>query len=204
MLKLIIVVNMDIALWVRMIMDGIKRKNINPWEVNIADVADYYINKIKELRKFDIRLSADVILVGGILLRMKSESLYESFIEKKEKRKIRKNPKTVNELIETIEEELKKVKKRSRKKNVKKDEDYEYYNINEIIDELVESEDIDKIIENLLKELKEDKIIIFQEKFKSKDEKIKYFLPSLYLANEGKAEIIQEKMFDKLIIKIKE
>ncbi|WP_017980965.1 segregation/condensation protein A [Methanocaldococcus villosus] len=195
---------MDIALWVRMIMDGIKRKNINPWEVNIADVADYYINKIKELRKFDIRLSADVILVGGILLRMKSESLYESFIEKKEKRKIRKNPKTVNELIETIEEELKKVKKRSRKKNVKKDEDYEYYNINEIIDELVESEDIDKIIENLLKELKEDKIIIFQEKFKSKDEKIKYFLPSLYLANEGKAEIIQEKMFDKLIIKIKE
>lgn len=69
--------NFDIVLWVRMIKEGIEKKNLNPWDVNIAEIADYYIQKIKELKKFDIRLSADVILVAGILLRMKSEALYD-------------------------------------------------------------------------------------------------------------------------------
>ena len=69
--------NFDIVLWVRMIKEGIEKKNLNPWDVNIAEIADYYIQKIRELKKFDIRLSADVVLVGGILLRMKSEALYD-------------------------------------------------------------------------------------------------------------------------------
>ncbi|CAB3287793.1 Segregation and condensation protein A [Methanocaldococcus lauensis] len=214
--------NFDISLWVKMIKEGIEKKNLNPWDVNISEIADYYITKIKELKKFDIRLSADVILVGGILLRLKSESLYnECNIEEndyedfyiddneikennntkksvnKENNKDKKSKKTitVDELIKTIEKELKKVKKSKRKK------EKDIKEVEEIVEELLEEDDISDIIEKLLEDLMKEKIIIYQEKFKTKDERVKYLLPSLYLANDGKVELIQEKLFEKLIIK---
>ncbi|AIJ05561.1 hypothetical protein JH146_0713 [Methanocaldococcus bathoardescens] len=220
--------NFDIVLWVRMIKEGIEKKNLNPWDVNIAEIADYYIQKIRELKKFDIRLSADVILVAGILLRMKSEALYDECKveededdydyyddyydyddvvddkpkknrkEKKEnKDKKSKKPVTVDELIKTIEKELNKVKK-SRKKRERKINEVE-----EIIEELIEEEDISDIIAELLEDLMKEGIIIYQERFKTKEERVRYFIPSLYLANDGKAELIQEKLFGELIIKLK-
>ncbi|WP_018153581.1 MULTISPECIES: segregation/condensation protein A [Methanothermococcus] len=67
---------MEFELWVRIIKESIEKKDIEPWNINIAEIADEYIGKIKELRRFDIRLSADVVLVAGILLRMKSQILY--------------------------------------------------------------------------------------------------------------------------------
>ena len=151
----------DIVLWVRMIKEGIEKKNLNPWDVNIAEIADYYIQKIRELKKFDIRLSADVVLVGGILLRMKSEALYdECKVEeeeddydyyddyydyddveeqpkkakrkKEDKNKKSKKPVTVDELIKTIEKELNKVKKSKKKREKKINE------VEELIEELIE------------------------------------------------------------------
>ncbi|UXM84606.1 segregation/condensation protein A [Methanococcus aeolicus] len=63
-------------LWIRIIKESIDKKNIEPWNINISEIADEYIKTIKELRQFDIRLSADVVLVGSVLLRMKSQILY--------------------------------------------------------------------------------------------------------------------------------
>ena len=216
----------DIVLWVRMIKEGIEKKNLNPWDVNIAEIADYYIQKIKELKKFDIRLSADVILVAGILLRMKSEALYDECkveeeedydyyddyyddIEEKpkksrkkekddkDKNKKSKKPVTVDELIKTIEKELNKVKKSKKKREKKINE------VEEIIEELIEEEDISDIITELLDDLMKEGIIVYQERFKTREERVRYFIPSLYLANDGKAELIQEKLFGELIIKLK-
>ena len=216
--------NFDIVLWVRMIKEGIEKKNLNPWDVNIAEIADYYIQKIRELKKFDIRLSADVVLVGGILLRMKSEALYdECKVEeeeddyyydyydyddveeqpkkakrkKEDKDKKSKKPVTVDGLIKTIERELNKVKKSKKKREKKINE------VEEIIEELIEEEDISDIIAELLEDLMREGIIVYQERFKTKEERVRYFIPSLYLANDGKAELIQEKLFGELIIKLK-
>ena len=218
--------NFDIVLWVRMIKEGIEKKNLNPWDVNIAEIADYYIQKIRELKKFDIRLSADVILVGGILLRMKSEALYDECkvededddyyyddyydyddvveeqpkkTRKKKEKKVKeeKKPVTIDELIKTIEKELNKIKK-SRKKREKKINEVE-----ELIEELIEEEDISDIIAELLEDLMREGIIVYQERFKTREERVRYFIPSLYLANDGKAELIQERLFGDLIIKLK-
>ena len=217
--------NFDIVLWVRMIKEGIEKKNLNPWDVNIAEIADYCIQKIRELKKFDIRLSADVVLVGGILLRMKSEALYDECkveeeeddyyyddyydydeieeqpkkTKKKKEKKVKeeKKPVTIDELIKTIEKELNKIKK-SRKMREKKINEVE-----ELIEELIEEEDISDIIAELLEDLMREGIIVYQERFKTREERVRYFIPSLYLANDGKAELIQEKLFGELIIKLK-
>ncbi len=192
---------MDIELWVRIIKEGIKTKKINPWDINIEEVADFYINKIKELKRFDIKLSADVILVASILLRMKSEYLYNQLNPKKEKKvkKRCKKEEKINEekLIKNVKRELKKIKKKNTKKEVI------IYNIDDIVDEMIEEENIEKIIEELYNIISKKREIIYQEVFKNKDDKIKYFIPSLYLAYENKIEIIQENIFDEIILRKK-
>ncbi|ADG13660.1 segregation/condensation protein A [Methanocaldococcus infernus] len=194
---------MDVELWVRIVKEGIRKKRLNPWDVNIGEVAEYYINKIKELKKFDIRLGADLVLVGAILLRMKSESLYNSFEDKKEEKKRKRRKKiSEEELIENVKKELKKIKKNNKRKKKKMEE--KSYIVEELVNEMLEEDDVDELINFLLSLIKNEKIIIFQEKFKNRDEKIKYFLPALCLANDNLIEIQQEEMFKELILKLKE
>ncbi|WP_423792513.1 segregation/condensation protein A [Methanocaldococcus indicus] len=197
---------MDIELWVRIIKEGIKSKKLNPWDVNIAEIADYYINKIKELKNFDIKLSADVVLVGGILLRLKSESLYNEVNPKEEKKRKKREKKekiTTDELINKVDKELKKIKREYKKKS-QKDKEIYVDDLDDLVNELIDDEeDIDKIVEELYLLILKEEYIIFQEKFKNREEKVKYLLPSLYLANENKIDIIQEKFFDNLILKRK-
>ena len=192
---------MDINLWIKIVKEGIKKKNLNPWDVNIAEVADYYINKIKELKKFDIRLSADLVLVGAILLRMKSEDMYSSFKEKKEKKR-RKRKISEKELIKEVERELRKVRKKRERVKREKKEDVNLDAIEDLANEMLE-DDIEETIKFLLSLVLEEKIIIFQERFKSREEKIKYFLPSLCLANDNLIEIEQKEIFKELILKSK-
>ena len=215
---------MEFELWVRIVKESIQKGNINPWDINVAKVADEYIKTLKELERFDIRLSADVILVGGILLRMKSQVLYErcastyeendegSFPEddenhdyvykgsKGEKINTIKSRKkiTTEELIDTLKLELKKVKKSKGKKRDKKEEV-----LYEVIEEM-EKYDISELMESLILELREEGIIVFQERFPDKKDRVKNFLPYLYLANEGKVEIFQEEVFREIVIKYRE
>ena len=219
---------MEFELWVRIIKESIQKGNINPWDINVAKVADEYIKALKELERFDIRLSADVILVGGILLRMKSQILYEkcestleddvednSTEEGRDYEDIDESPQgkednvgkghlkdrkqiTVEDLIDTLKWELKKVKRnRGKKKDNKENVLYE------VIEEM-EKYDISELIENLILELKKEGIIVFQKRFPDREDKVKNFLPCLYLANEGKVEIFQEDVFKEMIVKYRE
>ena len=231
---------MEFELWIRIIKESIDKRNIEPWNINIAEITDEYIKTIKELKKFDIRLSADVILVGGILLRMKSQILYgecentfnedEEFEEevpenydeydeyeenydndvivntvKENKNKgdtTTKNTKskqiTFNDLINTLKSELKKVKKtKTRPKNKRETPIYS------IIEEMEEEYDISDLMENLMSELKKEGELIYQNKFSNRKDIVKNFLPSLYLANDGKIEIFQEDIFKDIVLRCK-
>ncbi|AEH06535.1 segregation/condensation protein A [Methanothermococcus okinawensis] len=242
---------MEFELWIKIIKESIDKRNIEPWNINIAEITNEYIKTIKELKKFDIRLSADVILVGGILLRMKSQILYgecentfneedEEFedmigdelqghedeyvnteyieyndnnieniannIKENENKNINKNKNnnigskqiTFNDLINTLKSELKKVKK-TRKKQKNK-EGTPIYNI---IEEMEEEYDISDLMENLISELEKEGEFVFQNKFYEKKEVVKNFLPSLYLANDGKIEIFQEELFKDILLRYK-
>ncbi len=235
--------SMEFELWVKIIKESIDKKNIEPWDINIGDIADEYIKTIRELRKFDIRLSADVVLVGGILLRMKSQMLYgecentfndeeeinddsleyyddemdyddikddkniptnkpikDKKIDKKNNNKNVNKQKniTFNDLISTLKSELDKVKKTKQKKRSKKETP-----IYDIIEEMEEEYDISDLMEYLISELKKDGSFIFQKKFSNKKDIVKNFLPSLYLANDGRIEIYQEEIFKEIILKYK-
>ena len=219
---------MEFELWVRIVKEDIKKGKIDPWDIDVGKLVEEYIKTLKELEKFDIRHSADVVLVGGILLRMKSQILYERCASTPEEDNIEddlpedggdyenvyESPKREkndidNKHLEDKEQSIskeptgtsklkpKKVKKGKGKKRVKKGEV-----LYEVIEEM-EEYDIPKLMESLILELREEGVMVFQERFPDKRDRVKNFLPCLYLANEGKVEIFQEEVFKEVVIKYK-
>ncbi len=210
--------------WISFLKESIKRRNFDPWEIDLIEIADAYLELIKTYKRFDIKLSADIILVGGILLKLKSQSLYyeslpkeenlENFLsekpnssqdkrkkyskEKKNSLKIKRKL-TLDNLIKIIKKELSKNEKRIRKefKTSLSSEP-----LNDVVNELLEEDkDIEKRINFIYNLLVEKNFFDFLEIFR--ENKIKYFLPLLIAANEGKCEIIQEKYFESLYVKSK-
>ncbi len=210
----------DASSWINFIKESIKKKNFNPWDIDLAQVTDAYLEMIRVYKRFDIKLSADIILVGGILLKLKSRSLYlESFPEEisetdsqtalslpsckkiKNKKRTEKREKkiTLDDLIKVIKKELSKNKKKvislkkfSEKQNV----------LDDMLNELLgDDKDIEKKLNFIYDLLLKKNFFNFSTVFKNT--KVKYFLPIVIAANEGKCELIQEKYFEDILIKSK-
>lgn len=60
---------------------------VDPWNIDIVDLTEKYIERLREMKELDLRVSARAILAASILVRMKSEALlYTDEKEEKEKR----------------------------------------------------------------------------------------------------------------------
>ena len=208
----------DVNSWINFIKESIKKKNFNPWDINLVEVADAYLERIRLYKKFDIKLSADIILVGGILLKLKSKSLYlNSFpeklsennfqknlhISKSKKVKINKKNKkferkiTLEDLVKVIKKELSKSKAISKKRFLSNKNA-----LDDVLNELIKDDkDIERKLNFFYDFLSKKKFFEFSINFK--DKKVKYFLPMIIAANEGKCELIQKKYFEDIFIKSK-
>lgn len=61
--------------WREFLMDLVASKQMNPWEIDIGEITDAYLEKIRELKAMDLRIPANVILACALLLKFKSQSL---------------------------------------------------------------------------------------------------------------------------------
>ena len=98
--------------WQTIIYDLIRTEQLDPWDIDLAILANKYletIQKLEELQEGNFHISSKVLLAAAILLRMKSEILHENIkdidellFESKDKLKdsIAKNPQII-----TIDEE---------------------------------------------------------------------------------------------------
>lgn len=117
-----------------------KDGKIDPWDIDVVQLTDTFLNRIEELQKMDLRISSRTLLYSAILLRMKSSVILEPEGKEEEDfdpgffddgelpepdefpvpklpvRRISTRPVTLNELIL----ELKKAEKTLSRKNEKK------------------------------------------------------------------------------------
>jgi segregation and condensation protein A len=117
-----------------------KDGKINPWDIDVVQLTDTFLNRIEELQKMDLRISSRTLLYSAILLRMKSSLILEPEEEEEEYfdseffddenlpepdefpvpklpvRRVSTRPVTLNELIV----ELKKAEKTLSRKNEKR------------------------------------------------------------------------------------
>ncbi len=68
--------NDDIT-WKTLLYDLVKSEQMNPWEIDIAILAQKFIVVIKEMKEHDLKISGKMLLAAAILLKMKSSHLID-------------------------------------------------------------------------------------------------------------------------------
>ena len=63
------------ATWKDILVDLVRSNELDPWNIDITDIVDKYINAVKKLKVMDLRVPANIILAAALLLRLKSEML---------------------------------------------------------------------------------------------------------------------------------
>jgi segregation and condensation protein A len=67
--------------WQAIIYDLIKTEQLDPWDIDLAVLAEKYIQTIQQLEEADFFISSKVLLACSLLLRLKSEILINSYIQ---------------------------------------------------------------------------------------------------------------------------
>ncbi|HEY9687647.1 MAG TPA: segregation/condensation protein A [Coleofasciculaceae cyanobacterium] len=60
---------------IELLLETVKSGEIDPWNIDIAKVADQYLQAVAELKESDLKITGKTLLYLAILLRMKSDSL---------------------------------------------------------------------------------------------------------------------------------
>ncbi|MBU5575363.1 MAG: ScpA family protein [Candidatus Aenigmatarchaeota archaeon] len=213
--------------WEDVIVKIVIEENIDPWNLDLVKLCDAFIEYLKKLEKYDLRIPARFILISAILLRMKSDILSN----KKERILIPEGPEnerdsellrilasipplqpplkrvtfanvTLSELITALKKAFEVEKRRVMKKEKIRAK------INEILpkDEEDINDRIAKLLENIMETIEHvEKITTFKKIVKKWERKeiVKTFLPMLYLDQEGKIECEQPILFEDIFIKLK-
>ena len=189
---------------------------VDPWNIDIVDLTEKYIERIREMQDLDLRISARAILAASILLRMKTEALLYGNEEEEEKKEERirvdvepyvpplrrvERYYTLDDLIEALMDALEEAEKKKPRKKKKVEIEEEIF----VVDDF--RVDIEKhvnrlyaIVKELYEETKEK--ISFWELIFDPTPKIiaRTFLYLLFLANMGKVELIQEEPFGEIFV----
>lgn len=114
--------------------------DVDPWNMDIVNLTDQYIEELNKMKELDIRLSGRAILASSILLRMKSDVLLELGEEEDEEQKEKELEEELQEEFEEIENVDPIVPPARRVKR--------YYSMDELVEALDEALDEDRDKEN--------------------------------------------------------
>ena len=207
--------------WREMLIKVIEKENIDPWDIDIVKLTSKYIEYVRRMKNLELNIPANIILAASILLRMKSDVLEinddshdvedEMYVEDNDtieeipilELKTRIPPKrrvTLDELVEALDEAFQKETEHSIRlthpvmRNKQKIITERFYDIDVLTEELM----------NKMKGKFDDKgMLAFSSLLNNKNditEKVKLFLPLIFLANKGKLVLIQEILFGDIII----
>ena len=209
------------ATWKDLLFNLVKKNKIDPWNVDLVEVVDKYIETVKSLKVMDLRIPANIILAAAVLLRLKSEMLdfEEAGDEVQDAQEILARPDiyveglsvrlrkplhsrvSLNELIEALDEamKLKQAKESGRDAYVPELQ----IKINPIDIEAAE----ERLKEEIARRLDKEKMTTFSYLLKDmgfNDVLLEVFIPLIFLANKGSIALIQEKFFDEIIIRMED
>ncbi|MFH0817035.1 MAG: segregation/condensation protein A, partial [Candidatus Micrarchaeota archaeon] len=61
--------------WRDMLVDLVIDEKLDPWNIDITEVTEKYMDRVRGLQSMDLRIPANIILAAAILLRFKSDTL---------------------------------------------------------------------------------------------------------------------------------
>lgn len=198
---------------------------IDPWNIDIIDVTDKFLDKLVEREKFDLRASARTLLYASILLRMKSDVLVNAPPPEPEddylpdfdlepedypvleprQRNIVARPVTLQELINELQRAVA-TKDASHMRKALKIEKPPRKTIEEVLG-IAHSEDIEASILEMTGQLDREfayrEFVMFSEIVKDQTPHgiVDVYLPLLFLANRKYVTLTQEILFEDIFIR---
>ncbi|MBW2981244.1 segregation/condensation protein A [Candidatus Woesearchaeota archaeon] len=61
--------------WQSMLYELVRTENMDPWDINVSQLAQRFLDMLKTLKEMDFRVSGKIILAAAILLKLKSTRL---------------------------------------------------------------------------------------------------------------------------------
>ena len=209
--------------WKDILMDLMASNTFDPWNVDLMNLSDAFIAKVREMEKMDFVIQANVILAASILLKYKSDYLkllsYQTDLAEfpaaeEEREPIEEIPQltlsaripprrqiTADELISEMEKII-------------KYEDIERVRIPrgaivETVDLELNEHDIENDLEQILQKIRDNTDdegwSLFSALTDGNDIRhvVHTLLCVLYLVQSGSLDITQDKMFEEIFIHIK-
>ncbi|MBN1941643.1 MAG: segregation/condensation protein A [Candidatus Diapherotrites archaeon] len=214
----------DQPAWKTILIDLVKSEKMDPWGIDIVDLANRYLAKIQAMEKSDLKLPANAILASAILLKLKARTIKFSSIEEdddmegeiseeelklieesvpqlRHSRQFRQGRVTLDELVGHIESILRTTKQRG---NILREKDIPEFKIK------LREVDIEARLDSVWNSIKEKAdsqgITRFSQIIESNSplEIVKVFLPLLFLATKGRIRVWQEEFWREIFIALQE
>ena len=208
--------------WRSILYDIVASENFDPWNIDIVEITNNYLERIRKMKILDLHIPSNVILAAAILVRLKSEALRfeteeqyveeETFIEEDRisqipmlRMRIRIPPKrsiTLTDLIRTLEEVMEIEKKREERR----------VQLPKVIELNIPRYDVEKEMEKIYEISKRiadsEGWLTFSnlatERFGKLDGRamVMTLIPLLHLWQDEKVHLLQEEMFGEIFIKV--
>lgn len=207
--------------WREFLVDLITSEQMDPWDIDLVQVSQAYLEKVRQLNAMDLRVPANVILASAILLRFKSDSLNfdeEPLLEEGESLEARElisedipelvlrtnNPRkrslTLDELITAVEEVMSVGKKKMPLSAAPKVLSIELPKENM-------NERMQKIYSKAIELMDSENVVLFSSMLNNKNDAEEItltLLPLLHLAQEQKLLAWQDEFFGEIFIKVQQ
>ena len=218
----------DQPAWKTILIELVKKERMDPWDIDIANLAEMYLGKINALTGTDLRLPANAILASAILLKFKSNVLKlsdiddeDDFLEKKKEmspeeraefeallpdlksiRKLKEGKVSLDALVDSIEKMLQTSKKTKDSAFLKR----ERTKFEIPMPDFQIDKEMDSVYKKITKNADSEGLILFSQLVKSKNGDVtnivRTFLPCLFLTNKGKINMWQDEFFGEIFLSL--
>lgn len=96
--------NEDEITWQTIIFDLIRENKMDPWDIDLSVLAGRFLEMLKKFKEIDFRISGKILLAAAIMLRLKSNKLFDDYIADFD-RMINSNDNMTDEFYEELEAE---------------------------------------------------------------------------------------------------
>ncbi len=207
------------ATWKDVLVDLVHRNQFDPWNIDIVEIVDKYIEAVKALKVMDLRVPANMMLASAVLLRLKSEMLsinepeplqedsaapFERPVVQVDELSLRLRPQVKRrialvELIQALEEAMA-IKERRTSFLLSKG-----IEIPITINDADIEQDMDRLYETIKIHADKKNMITFSQLAQAEnysDVVLGLFIPLLFLAYRERVYLTQEEFFGEIIIEV--
>jgi segregation and condensation protein A len=211
--------------WKIILYDLVKSNEIDIWNVNLINLTDLYLEKIRTLKESNLLIPANALLAAAILLKLKAYSLKLSSTENNEEElklvtddnyvlsnsidlntpmRLKEGQVSLDELIDVIDVMMNtSTNKKNIERKIKEKKELEFVLPKKTVDFSKRSASLYDEIKNNV----DDYNMVLFSKF-TKEEKNSfhivenYFIPLLFLVQDRKIDAWQEDFFSEIFIKM--